>query len=57
MKKTKKKNGIRIYNKPDKDHVRDFWLVEYRHSHMTYVAKNKKKIIERKQKYKKTEDI
>ena len=47
----KKKNGVIQFNKPDKDHTRDFWLVEYRHSHMTYVSKNKKKIIPRKRKY------
>ena len=52
MSRIRKKHGVRIFNKSEKDHTRDFWLVEYRHSHMVYVAKNKKKIIERKRKYK-----
>lgn len=47
----RKKNGVRVYNKPAKDHTRDFWLVEYRHSHIHYISKNKKKIIPRKRKY------
>lgn len=48
----KKKKGIIIYNKPEKCHTRDFWLEEIRHKHYTYISKNKKKIIERKRKYK-----
>ena len=47
----KYKDGVRIYKKKDKDHTRDFWLVEVRHSHMTYIQKNKKKVIPRKRKY------
>ncbi len=50
---TRYKDKVKIYNKPDKNHTRDFWLEEIRHKHYTYIQVDKKKIIPRKSKHKK----
>ena len=46
------KNKVRVYKKKNKSHVRDFWIEEIRHTHMSYISENKKKRIPRKAKYK-----
>lgn len=48
----KYKDGVRVYNKPDKNHTRDFWLEEIRHKHYTYIQKDRKKEIPRRNKHK-----
>lgn len=51
MKKTYK-NGIRQYNKPEKDHTRNLWIAESWRMSGCGLHKDKKKEIPRKAKYK-----
>lgn len=48
----KNKNGVRVYNHPEKSHVRNLWIAESWHMTGCGVHKDKKKEIPRKSKYK-----
>ena len=45
------KYGVRQYNKPNKSHIRNEWIIDSWKYNGAYVQKNKKKDIPRKAKY------